>query len=168
VFHLRPREPELFAPERFPVFMADVAQTGWYGFPLHPSEGVVKLGRHARGRRVDPDAARTAVAGDEDELRAFLRRALPPLAGAPLVAMRSCFYCDTADGHFWIDRDPERQGVTLASGGSGHAFKFAPCLGPMIADAVEGVDNPWLRRFRWRTRERAYTAEEEARARSVG
>lgn len=168
VFHLRPREPELFVAARFPVFMADVAQTGWYGFPLHPREGVVKVGRHARGRRVDPDAARAAASDDEEELRGFLREVLPALAGAPLLASRSCFYCDTADGHFWIDRDPDREGVTLASGGSGHAFKFAPCLGPLIADAVEGVDNPWLRRFRWRSRDGVYSAEEEARARGVG
>jgi glycine/D-amino acid oxidase-like deaminating enzyme len=168
VFHLRPHEPELFVAPRFPVFMADVAQTGWYGFPLHPREGVVKVGRHARGRRVDPDAARSPAAGDEEELRVFLRRALPALAGASLVAVRSCFYCDTADGHFWIDRDPGREGITLASGGSGHAFKFAPCLGPLIADAVEGVDNPWRGRFGWRSREASYTAEEEARARTVG
>jgi glycine/D-amino acid oxidase-like deaminating enzyme len=168
VFHLRPREPELFAPDRFPVFMADVAKTGWYGFPLHPREGVVKVARHARGRRVDADAARELLADDEAELRAFLRQSLPALADAPLFGARTCFYCDTGDGHFWIDRDPSRPGVTLASGGSGHAFKFAPCLGVLIADAVEGVDNPWLPRFRWRRREAAYAAEEEARARQVG
>ncbi len=168
VFHLRPREPELFAGERFPVFLADVAQTGWYGFPLHPREGVVKVARHARGRRVAPDAERELAAADEAELYAFLRESLPALADAPLVASRTCFYCDTADGHFWIDRDPARPGVTLASGGSGHAFKFAPILGPLIADAVEGRDNPWLARFRWRRREATYASEEEARAKTVG
>jgi len=167
VFHLRPRAPELFAAARFPVFMADIAQTGWYGFPLHPREGVVKVARHARGSSVDPDAARAPREGGEEELRAFLRDALPELADAPLAASRTCFYCDTADGQFWIDRDPARAGVTLASGGSGHAFKFAPVLGPLIADAVEGKENPWLARYRWRARDRDYAATEEARARTV-
>src|SRR6266487_2520881 len=35
VFHLKPRQPELFAPERFPVFGADISTTGYYGFPLN-------------------------------------------------------------------------------------------------------------------------------------
>ena len=31
VFHLKPSQPELFAPERFPVFGADITTTGYYG-----------------------------------------------------------------------------------------------------------------------------------------
>ncbi|MEE8116240.1 MAG: hypothetical protein V3T28_03945, partial [Gemmatimonadales bacterium] len=46
--------------------------------------------------------------------------------------------------------DPERDGLTVASGGSGHGFKFAPVLGAIIADAVVGRGNRWLARFRWR------------------
>ncbi|HVS04016.1 MAG TPA: FAD-dependent oxidoreductase [Thermoanaerobaculia bacterium] len=167
VFHLRPARPQLFAAERFPVFLADVAATGWYGFPLHPREGIVKVARHALGRRVDPDVPRTVAPGDEEALRAFLRQSLPALADAPLAGSRSCLYCDTADGHFWIDRDPEREGLTVASGGSGHAFKFAPLLGGWIADAVEGVAAPALGRFRWRRAAGPWAGEEEARAQGV-
>ena len=36
VFHLAPADPELFAAPGFVVFTADVANSGWYGFPLHP------------------------------------------------------------------------------------------------------------------------------------
>src|SRR5207237_236221 len=42
VFHLKPRQPELFAPERFPVFGADITTTGYYGFPID-RDGVVKV-----------------------------------------------------------------------------------------------------------------------------
>ncbi len=38
----------------------------------------------------------------------------------------------------------------MASGGSGHGFKFGPVLGVLIADALEGRDNRWLPKFRWR------------------
>jgi len=38
--------------------------------------------------------------------------------------------------------------VVVASGDSGHAFKFAPVLGPLIADAVQG--RPGQSRFAWR------------------
>jgi glycine/D-amino acid oxidase-like deaminating enzyme len=164
VFHLRPADPAPFAAARFPVFMADIAATGWYGFPLHPREGVVKVARHAPGRRVEPDDERRATPEEESALRAFLRNALPDLAEAPVVAARSCLYCDTADGHFWIDRDPAREGLTVASGGSGHGFKFAPVLGGLVADAVEGRDDPWLPRFHWRREAAPFAGEEQARA----
>ena len=167
VFHLRPADPTPFVAESFPVFMADVAATGWYGFPWHPREQVVKVARHARGRAVAADAPRDPVPGAAAALRTFLADALPGLAAAPLVAERSCFYCDTADGHFWIDRDPARRGLTVASGGSGHGFKFAPLLGPWIADAVEGRPDPRLARFAWRREDRPFAGEEEARAGEV-
>src|SRR6266700_7140414 len=32
VFHLKPEKPELFTPERFPIFGADISTTGYYGF----------------------------------------------------------------------------------------------------------------------------------------
>jgi glycine/D-amino acid oxidase-like deaminating enzyme len=165
VFHLRPARPELFEAARFPVFMADIASTGWYGFPLHPREGVVKVARHAAGRRVEAGDPRQVTAADEEALREFLAACLPDLAHAAVVAARSCLYCDTADGHFWIDRDPAREGLTVASGGSGHGFKFAPLLGELIADVVEGRDNPWRERFRWRPEARPFASEEQARAR---
>lgn len=164
IFHLRPERPERFAAERFPVFMADIAHTGWYGFPLHPREGVVKVARHGAGRRAEADDPRRVAPEEEAALRDFLAAALPELAAAPCVATRACLYCDTADGHFWIDRDPAREGLTVASGGSGHGFKFAPVLGELIADAVEGRDNPWRERFRWRREARPFASEEQARA----
>ena len=87
---------------------------------------------------------------DVERLRAFLAAALPDLSDASLVYMRRCLYADTPDGDFWIDRHPQRVGLTVATGDSGHAFKFAPILGGLIADAVEGKPNPWLPKFRWR------------------
>jgi sarcosine oxidase/L-pipecolate oxidase len=74
-------------------------------------------------------------------------------------------YCDTFDGDFWIDRDPGRPGLVVAAGDSGHGFKFAPVLGGVIADVVEGTPNAWAHRFRWRARERDAT--EAARAASA-
>jgi len=75
-----------------------------------------------------------------------------------------CMYCDTHDGHFWIARDPEREGLVVAAGDSGHGFKFAPVLGEIIADAVEGKDNPLLEKFRWRPEVRAGSGTDAARS----
>jgi glycine/D-amino acid oxidase-like deaminating enzyme len=83
-------------------------------------------------------------------MRDFLASTFPALAHAPIVETRICLYCDTYDGHFWIAPDPERPGLILATGDSGHGFKFAPLLGEIIADAAEGKPNPLLKKFRWR------------------
>ncbi len=149
VFHLTPPQPEPFHPVRFPVFTADIARTGYYGFPLH-RDGFVKIARHGTGRPVDPGMPGSVPRDEETHLRAFLADALPLLADAPVVYSRVCAYADTQDGDFWIAPDPERAGLVVAGGGSGHGFKFAPVLGGIIADAVEGRRNPWLERFRWR------------------
>ncbi|MEE9155018.1 MAG: hypothetical protein V3U38_00115, partial [Gemmatimonadota bacterium] len=74
----------------------------------------------------------------------------PALADAEVVFTRLCLYADTQDEDLWIARDPTREGFSVASGGSGHGFKFAPVLGRLIADAVEGVSNRTLGKFGWR------------------
>ncbi len=163
VFHLRPREPALFHADRFPVFGADISNTGWYGFPLHPS-GVVKLANHGMGRTVDPCAPRAVTPAEIDRMWAFVDQTIPDLRGSELVYTRACVYGDTPDGHLWIARDPADRRVTVAAGGSGHAFKFAPVLGHVIADTVEGVEHPMSTRFRWRPGDAAAPSAEEARA----
>ena len=163
VFHLRPAGPDQFRHERFPVFCAAITETGYYGFPLHPS-GVVKIANHGPGRVMHPESPERAITEDETrELRRFLARSLPALAQAEIAATRICLYCDTWDGHLWIARDPDREGLTVAAGDSGHAFKLAPVLGALIADAVEGRDSPLLRKFRWRPEIRPPRSEEAAR-----
>jgi glycine/D-amino acid oxidase-like deaminating enzyme len=163
VFHLKPPRPELFAPERFPVFGADISTTGYYGFPVN-REGVVKIANHGPGREMSPESPKRIVTSkDESNLREFLCSTFPPLADAPIVYTRICLYCDTHDGHFWIAPDPDRPGLIIAAGDSGHGFKFAPVLGEIIADAVEENPNPLLHKFRWRPEVRAGEQKEAAR-----
>lgn len=163
VFHLKPKQPELFVSEHFPVFGADITTTGYYGFPLN-RDGVVKIANHGPGREMSPESPRRAVTTeDEKNLREFLSSTFPALADAPIVYSRVCMYCDTHDGHFWIARDPDREGLTIAAGDCGHGFKFAPVLGEIIADAVEGKDNPLLAKFRWRPEVRAGSGTDVAR-----
>lgn len=149
VLHLRPRNPSLFEAAHFPVFTADVARTGLYGFPLN-RDGVVKLALHDDGVQIDPDAPRVVSPEQEERMRSLISDTLPDLADAEVVYRRLCLYADTQDEDFWIAGDPARQGLTVASGGSGHGFKFAPVLGALIADTVEGRDHPLAAKFRWR------------------
>jgi len=149
VFHFKVPDPGLFQPPRFTVWSVDLPRAGWYGFPAL-ADGTLKIANHGPGRRVHPGDPRTVDAGAEAMFRAFLRDTFPSIADAPVAATRLCLYCDSWDGHFYIDRDPDRPGLTVAAGGSGHAFKFAPLLGGITADAVEGKDNRWRARFAWR------------------
>jgi glycine/D-amino acid oxidase-like deaminating enzyme len=111
---------------------------------------------------MSPDSPeRVVTAEDEKNLREFLASTFPSLADAPIVYTRVCMYCDTHDGHFWIARDPEREGLVVAAGDSGHGFKFAPVLGEIIADAVEGKHR---NKFRWRPEVRAGTGTDAARS----
>lgn len=150
ILYFKPADPEPFRPPLFPPWGADIAATGWYGFPAN-REGTVKIGVHGPGYSVSPDVPRVPP-GNEDEARCreFLSHSLPSLADAPLHGLKMCVYTDTFDGDFLISRHPDIEGLTVASGGSGHGFKFAPVLGRLIADAVEGAPNPYLERYAWR------------------
>jgi glycine/D-amino acid oxidase-like deaminating enzyme len=149
IFHLRPADHALFEPARFPVFGADIARTGYYGFPVN-RDGIVKIANHGAGIELAPSEPRHVTASQEASLRAFLRDSFPALADAPIVGRRLCVYGDTRDANFWIARHPRRPNLTIATGGSGHAFKFAPVLGELIADAVLGRANRFAHKFRWR------------------
>ncbi|MCB9741794.1 MAG: FAD-dependent oxidoreductase [Alphaproteobacteria bacterium] len=137
VFHLAPSDPRPWSAPAFPVFTADITGTGWYGFPAN-AQGLVKIANHGGGLELHPDRGGEPGEAEEAALRDFLRARLPGLAEAPIGFRRRCFYCDSVDGDLLLDRHPERPGVLVASGGSGHAFKLAPVLGPWIADLVEG------------------------------
>jgi glycine/D-amino acid oxidase-like deaminating enzyme len=150
VFHLRPADPSLFAAHHFPVFGADISRTGYYGFPVN-RDGIVKIANHGTGTTLPPgDEGRVTTAEQEAVLREMLRDTFPALADAPITHRRLCVYCDTADENFWIARHPQRPSLTIATGGSGHAFKFAPVLGDVIADIALGIPHALANKFRWR------------------
>lgn len=164
VFHLKTADPTLFKSPYFTVFTADIANSGWYGFPLHPRHGVIKIANHGIGQELDPLFDKRIVTDvDIRHLRNFLENTFPLLKDATISYTRRCLYCDTLDEHFWIDYHPELSGLVVAAGGSGHAFKFAPILGALIADAVEQQPNPFLAKFRWRALSNNVQGEEAAR-----
>ncbi|HEY1171182.1 MAG TPA: FAD-dependent oxidoreductase [Verrucomicrobiae bacterium] len=149
VFHFKVMDVKAYQAPHFPMWAADIARTGWYGFPAL-EDGMLKIANHGPGRRIHPDGLREVNADEIAMARGFLSEFLPQLAEAPLVSTRLCLYCDTFDGRFWIDRDVNRPGLVVAAGDSGHAFKFAPVMGDLIADVVEQKENPLTVAFRTR------------------
>ena len=108
----------------------------FYGFP--DLGNGVKAAFHHDGETTTIDSVRRAVAPEEVEaVRAALSRFLPDAAG-PLLRSVVCVYTNTPDEHFWIDRHPKDRRVLVASPCSGHGFKFAPVIGEILADLVEG------------------------------
>jgi glycine/D-amino acid oxidase-like deaminating enzyme len=164
VFHLEASKPQLFVPEKFPVFTADISNSGYYGFPLHPSAKVVKIANHGLGQFLHPHDDERQVTDEEmARFREFLKETLPSLATDPIEYTRKCLYSDTLDGHFWIDRHPDIEGLTIGTGGSGHGLKFGPVLGEIIANAAEGNREKIPVRFRWRHLEAGTAGQEESR-----
>jgi sarcosine oxidase len=140
--------PELFAPERFPVFNLTVDEGRFYGFPAHGIPGF-KIGRyHHLGETVDPDAFdRAPGPRDEAVLRDFARRYFPQGAGRAL-ALTTCLFTNTPDEDFILDALPGAPQVIVGSPCSGHGFKFASVVGEILADlALDGRsrhDIGWL------------------------
>jgi glycine/D-amino acid oxidase-like deaminating enzyme len=149
VLHFKPKNRSLYQASRFPVWGADISNTGWYGFPIK-EDGTLKVANHGPGKRVHPGEPRVVDAHEEERFRAFFRETFPDLVDAEWIGSRLCLYCDTWDGNFWIDHDPQREGLVVASGGSGHGFKFGPVFGEIIADVLERKPNRFAHRFAWR------------------
>ena len=132
-------DPALFAPEHFPVFILEVEEGVFYGFPIHGPSGF-KIGRfHHREQRVSPENLdRGTHPEDEETLRAGLRRYLPAADG-PLLAAQVCMFTNSPDEHFIIDTLPGMPQVAVAAGFSGHGFKFCSVVGEIMADlAIHG------------------------------
>jgi sarcosine oxidase len=132
----QPTRPELFTPERMPVFNLILDGDHFYGFPAYGIPGV-KLGRYERqGESGDPDGiSREPTIEDEARLRELAARYLPEGTG-PTVALKTCLFELSPDEHFLIDRHPESDAVVVAAGFSGHGYKFCSVVGEVLADLV--------------------------------
>ncbi|OAG35585.1 hypothetical protein AYO21_10261 [Fonsecaea monophora] len=90
----------------------------------------------------------------EEALREALGEILPHMADRPFTRTRICWYCDTPTGDFLITSHPRLKHLVLATGGSGHGFKFFPVIGDKIVAAIQGRLEPELAHiWRWRSPE---------------
>ena len=145
----QPERPELFTPERFPVFGIWTEEGRYYGFPNYSVPGF-KIGKsHHLFQKVDPDTMdREVHPEDEEVLRRFTSRYFP-LAAGELLDRIPCLYTNTPDEQFMIGVLPAQPQVSVAAGFSGHGFKFASVIGEIMADlAQNGVTNYDIELFR--------------------
>ncbi|KAF2418496.1 DAO-domain-containing protein [Tothia fuscella] len=92
-----------------------------------------------------PKAKQKIPEEGQQALRSFLHLVIPPssplaaIADRPSEFSRICHYADTPDGHFLISYHPAyNKSLFIATGGSGHGFKFLPVIGEKIVDCLVG------------------------------
>ena len=125
--------PDVFAAGRFPAFLAD----NLYGFPIHQGcNGWVKASSHELGASIAPDDAKQPDQAILARIRVQLDEVLPALRSAQVARVDACMYDATPDGDFILDHLPNDHRVIVASGLSGHAFKFGPLLGEVLSSMV--------------------------------
>ena len=113
---LQPTRPELFRPERFPVFNCLVPEGRYYGFPVFGIPGF-KFGRyhHFEEAGEAEEISREVFREDEAVLRDFAARYFPDGAG-PTMSLKACLFTNTPDNHFLIDLHPDHPQVSFAAG----------------------------------------------------
>ena len=135
--HFEPLDPALLSAPTTPGYFISTARGMFYGFPDLPGQGV-KIGRHDGGDDTTPETIDRRVRQEEvDELRGVLADFLPDAAG-PVRETLTCMYTMSPDGDFLLGALPDTDRAFVATGCSGHAFKFVPALGEVLADLATG------------------------------
>ncbi|MFM7249765.1 MAG: N-methyl-L-tryptophan oxidase [Planctomycetaceae bacterium] len=134
-----PAAAAAFSAGRLPCFAFDTPAGFHYGFPALDADGV-KIAEHSGGATVaDPLSVDRGLDAAEEAGVAAVARARLPRLGHDLVRHAACLYTMTPDAHFVIGLHPDAPRVAVAAGFSGHGFKFASAVGPILADlALEG------------------------------
>ena len=129
---------ERWLPGRLPGWADFNGGDIYYGFPDLEARGF-KIAHDAHGARTDPDRGdRIASVQALADVRAFMARRFPALAGRPLSEARVCQYENSSNGDFLIDRHPRWDNVVMVGGGSGHGFKHGPAVGRYAAELLLG------------------------------
>lgn len=135
------QEPELVAPDAFPVFVLD-AHDGrhFYGLPAHRVPGV-KVGRTDTDEAVAMPRPLAPPASDESaSVERFVDESLGGSTG--VLAAAACPITHSPDGDYVVDHAPGSERVVVAAGMSGHGFKTAPAVGDLAAALATDSDSP--------------------------
>tara|TARA_R110000868_G_scaffold304437_17_gene565290 strand:+ start:23656 stop:24816 length:1161 start_codon:yes stop_codon:yes gene_type:complete len=147
---IKPENISEFEIGKFPCWvLADNDLPGvMYGFPIlnqKEFKGLnwMKVAHHFPNECIEPRELHSFNTGDEqNKIQDFLKKYIPKSLGE-IVSTTTCMYTNTKDGHFIIDFAPETNNqVIIATGFSGHGFKFVPVIGEILSDlALEGKTN---------------------------
>ncbi|MCA9877459.1 MAG: N-methyl-L-tryptophan oxidase [Thermomicrobiales bacterium] len=128
-------DPAAHEPGTMPLIIHRYPGTTTIGsyFPIHDHTGI-KMMIDRVGPEVDPASEERGIDPARlEELRAYATSMIRGCTGEVLETT-SCRYTMTPDEDFIIDLHPAHANVVIASCCSGHAFKFAPVVGQILAD----------------------------------
>ncbi|KAK9466823.1 FAD dependent oxidoreductase [Lipomyces arxii] len=172
VGYIQLTEEEYEKTKHLPIYINFVS--GFYVFPPHPESRLVKAARHSYGytnlqlaedgrysskpptvdySQGELPPQRTALPKDADEcLRIGLYEYLgPEIAKRAYTRARICWYNDTPTKDFLFDYKPGVSNLFVATGGSGHGFKFLPVIGKYAVGCLEHtLSSDLLTKFGWR------------------
>jgi sarcosine oxidase len=135
-----------FLPDRHPFWLWDVGSGGRLGFSgflygspaIDGPDGGVKLSRVCEQPCTAETLDRVVTTVEVEEVAALLRPRLSVRLG-PVVRATVCMWTNTPDHHFVLAIHPQHPEVVVAAGCSGHAFRYVPVIGEILADlAIDG------------------------------
>ncbi|CCH44949.1 D-amino acid dehydrogenase small subunit [Wickerhamomyces ciferrii] len=86
-----------------------------------------------------------------DQVKSWLQDFFPDLVQAGIeLETKIIWYTDTINNDYIYDFVPGKNGLFVACGGSGHAFKMLPVLGQFLVDKIEGRSNIYTETFKWK------------------
>ncbi len=141
---MNPQEWKPFEIGNFPCWMIDDETLNgmYYGFPVLPVGKFggpigLKIGLHYPGQVSNPDSVNRQIEKeDEDCLVEAINKYLP-IGHQSTHVLKTCLYTNTPDEHFVIDFLPGYgKQVAIATGFSGHGFKFASVVGEILTSLV--------------------------------
>lgn len=144
VTYYKPTDISPFHETKFPVWIW-AGEKYFYGFPSY-GEPTVKAGRDTSNNLMTPEE-RTFVPSENllNELTSFMDGIIPT-KGQPLRTV-TCQYAITPDRQFIISQLKKHKNIIVGLGG-GHAFKFAPAIGRVLAElAIDGTTTDDVSRF---------------------
>ncbi|ORY21109.1 FAD dependent oxidoreductase [Naematelia encephala] len=165
----RPDLLQRFGPKEFCTWSFESAEgTGMGGFPA-TEDGRLKFGYRevkytnfvthpVTGTRLSvprtkysPDPIHNIPLHALENIKRIIRSIYPELAAIGITETRICWYTDSIDNHFVGDYVPG-YGETLfvASGGSGHGFKFLPVFGENFVNQLEHKQDEFTQYWKWR------------------
>ncbi|MFD1608196.1 N-methyl-L-tryptophan oxidase [Oceanobacillus luteolus] len=131
---------EIYNAAVFPAWTFDDGNQTYYGFPSIEKSGF-KIGRHDGGMPVDPLKSLDKFGqhpADQSDVTDFAEKHFSSLG--PHNIGKVCTYNMTPDGDFIIDRLPNYSNIFVASGFSGHGFKFGSVIGEILSQMMIDKD----------------------------
>ncbi len=150
VTYFKPEDAELYDRERFPVWIWE-DHSCFYGFPTY-GEPTIKAARDLSENLMSPEE-RTFVPSDAllEELSGFMGSVIP--GKGDVLRTVTCQYAITPDRRFIISPLEEHPDIIVALG-AGHAFKFTPAIGRVLAElAIDGESSDDITAFGVRARD---------------